>query len=113
VTAQPAADAAKVVPVNPADLAGQLRSASQQLSRSLSTRRDGDVWMEYLAPDRISQWMASGNSAELHELLTHYDGVVGNPQLSSIAAARGFATTRSLLRQYVSQHAESAEPLVD
>jgi hypothetical protein len=101
VTAQPSVDAAQVVPVNPADLVGQLRSACQQLSRSLSTRQDGDVWMDYLAPDEISQWIASGNSAALRELLTHYDGVVGNPQLRSIAAVGGFATTRSLLRQYV------------
>jgi hypothetical protein len=94
------------VPVNAADLVGQLRSASQQLSHSLSKSQNGDGWMEYLRPHEIDRLVASGESAKLRELLTHYDGVVGNPKLKSIMATSGFAATRSLLRQYVSQVAQ-------
>ncbi len=99
-------------PVHPANLAGRLRLACQQLSHSLSIRPDGEAWLAYLAPHQINELLASGNSAGLRELLTHYDGVVGNPQLQSIVAANGFGTTRSLLRQYVSQTTGLAEPFV-
>ena len=102
--------AAQAVAVDPADLASQLRSASEELSRSLLARRDGDAWMAYLAPHRIIELTTSGNSAELRELLTHYDGVVGNPQMGSVAAASGFVATRNLLRQYVSQSTEVIQP---
>jgi len=112
-TAYADVDGARLAPVNPADLAGQLRSTSQQLSRSLSARQGGDAWIEYLAPHQINPLIAAGNSAELRELLTHYDGVVGNPKLRSIAEARGFGATRILLMQYVSQSAASAKPLID
>ena len=113
VIPQAAGAATHAVPVDPADLAGQLRSACQQLSHSLSSRPGGEPWMTYLAPHQIDQLIATGNTAELRELLTRYDGVVGNPQLRSIEAASGFATTRNLLRQYVSQGTQRTDPLVD
>jgi hypothetical protein len=106
-------DSTQRVQVNPADLAEQLRSASRRLSQNLSVRKNGHTWMEYLAPDRISLLIATGNTAELRELLTHYDGVVGNPQLRIVAEAHGFGATRILLKQYVSQSAASAKPLID
>ncbi len=106
-------DATQLVPANPGDLAGQLRSAAQQLMRTLSLGQNGDAWMTYLEPHQISQLVASGNSAALRELLTRYDGVAGNPERKGVVAASGFSETRSLLRQYVSQPTELNEPLVN
>lgn len=80
--------------------AEQLRLACAQLSRSLAARDDGEVWLEFLAPERIGTWIENGDTEALQELLTHYDGVVGNPEYRSVSSARGFASTRSLLRQY-------------
>jgi hypothetical protein len=112
-TAQADANAGQVVPVNPADLAGQLRSAAQQLTRTLSTGQNGAAWMAYLEPHQISQLIASGNSAALRELLTRYDGVYGNPQRRVIVAANGFGVTRRLLRQYVNQPMDLNKPIVE
>jgi hypothetical protein len=94
----------KSAPVTQGDrssAAAQLRSACEQLSRSLAARADGEMWLEFLAPERIQSWIDEGDTEALAELLTHYDGVVGNPEYRSISSAKGFATTRSLLRQYV------------
>jgi hypothetical protein len=108
---EPANGAAPSVAADPSDPARQLQSAAQQLVRGLSTRQDADVWMVYLAPDKIDQLIATGNVSELRELLSHYDGVVGNPQLRAIATTSGFAATRNLLDQYLSQLAEPTPPL--
>jgi hypothetical protein len=99
--------------MGPPELALQLRSATQQLSQSLTARQDGDAWMHYLAPHRVDALIQSGNSAELRELLTHYEGVLGNPQLRHITALNGFTATITLLRQYVGHSMELAEPLSD
>ena len=102
-----------IVAANPTDLAGQLRSAAQELMRTLAAGQNGGAWMAYLEPHQISQLIDSGDSAALRELLTRYDGLIGNPQRKVIVAASGFAATRSLLRQYVSQPMELNEPFVE
>ncbi len=91
------------VPLAEADLAERLRLSSGQLALSLSAHPNGDGWKSYLTPDQISHWIAGGNLTQLRELLTHYDGVVANPQLTAVAAVSGFEATRRLLREYVSQ----------
>lgn len=57
--------------------------------------------------------IATGNAPGLRELLTRYDGVVGNPELRQIETADGFAATRGLLRQYVGEPIELTEPIID
>ena len=98
---------------SPTDLEGQLRSASQQLTRSLATLQYPDAWIDYLAPHRISRLMATGNSDELRQLLTNYDGVIGDPKMRSIEATDGFRSTRILLSQYLRQRVEAAKPTLD
>lgn len=100
-------------PVGAGDPVGQLRAESETLAHSLATLPGGAPWREYLAPHRISQLIATGDLDQLRELLTRYDGVLGNPQLRSIEASHGFAATRILLRQFTSQPSESTEPPAD
>lgn len=85
---------------NPTDLVIQLKIASETLSRSLSAQQHGDAWLNYLGPQRISQYVAVGNLAAVAELIRRYDGVVANPELQSIMAVDGFAATRQLLHRY-------------
>jgi hypothetical protein len=103
---------AEVAPVYPNDFAGQLKAASQQLTRSLSAQKHGNDWIKYLAPHRIRLLIAVDDTAELRELLAHYDGVIGNPQLRSVAESDGFAATHILLYQYLNRGSESAQPLL-
>ena len=91
----------QVTPADRSSFSAQLRSACEQLSRSLSAREDGQAWLEFLAPDRIGKWVEEGNTEALQEVLTHYDGVVGNPEYRSISSASGFASTRGLLRRHL------------
>ncbi len=81
----------------------RLRASALQLKRSLSLRRDdSEVWINYLAPDRIVQTIDSGTApGSLSDLLLNYEGVIGNPSLSSICAASGFNETHGLLRAFV------------
>lgn len=96
-------------PVGAEDLPDQLRAACDKLSMSLLTLNGGAPWQEYLAPHQISELVAQGDSDRLHELLSRYDSVLGNPQLRSLEAAPGFSITRILLRQYLSQTGKEAE----
>jgi hypothetical protein len=86
-------------------------SAAQQLANSLAQREDGDAWLEFLAPDRVSQLIKTGNAAELSELLSHYDGIANNPEMKSIVQAPGFDETRSLLRRSVGEPEALPSPL--
>ncbi len=99
---------------DPILLAEQLRAAALQLGESLNRRRDdGDVWLKYLGPGQIVDAVDRRvDPQSLKSLLANYDGVVGNGQLGSIRAARGFSETRALLRQYIQQGAAPtvAEP---
>jgi hypothetical protein len=88
-------------------LSEQLRAAAQQLSSSLAQRRDdADVWLDYLAPQRIVETIdRGGDPASLQELLRNYDGVVGSGSLGSIRASSGFSQTHELLQQFVASAA--------
>jgi hypothetical protein len=80
----------------------RLRDAAERLARTLSLREDGDVWLNYLGPQRIIENVDYSWSPEtVHDLIINYDGVVTNGRLGSIQYARGFAETRDLLRQYL------------
>ena len=88
----------------------RLRAAAETLARTLSLREDGDVWLNYLGPQRIIENVDYGRPAsELQDLIINYDGVVSNGMLASIQYARGFATSRDLLRQYLGAQALSDE----
>ena len=75
----------------------QLRKATEQLARGLAVSEYGEAWLEYLGPRQLPALIARGKTAELQELMTHYDGVVANPELQYITATSGFAETRYLL----------------
>ena len=80
----------------------RLRDAAERLARTLSVREDGDVWLNYLGPQRIIENVDySWPSEAVQDLIINYDGVVSNGRLGSIQFARGFAETRDLLRQYL------------
>ncbi len=88
-------------PANLSDLQSQLYDAATRLTRSISARRDGEPWMNYLAPHRIVAALERGETTGLNELVVHYNGVVANPKLAFVANLDGFAATRSLLPQYL------------
>ena len=90
---------------------GPSSSAPERLTRSLSSMKDGEAWIEFLAPDRVIRMIEQGNADELSELLSHYDGITNNPQFKSIVSAPGFLGTRQMLRQHVAP-AASAGPSV-
>ncbi len=101
-------------------LGEQLRDAAQRLAMSLSSRRDdADVWLDYLGPQRIIETIDQGESPErLSDLLINYQGVVGNPNLSSISRAPGFSLTLELLGPFVAsgsvgRESPSSEPAAD
>ena len=88
----------------------RLRAAAETLARTLSLREDGDVWLNYLGLQRIIENVDYGRPAsELRDLIIKYEGVVTNGMLPSIQYARGFATSRDLLRQYIGAQALSNE----
>ena len=94
-------------PIDPVRLKDDLRIAAEQLRQSLALRRDdSDVWLDYLQPgaiiDALNDADASQHPGEIfRELVGHYDGVAGNPDLRSVASAQGFDRTRRLLRIWV------------
>lgn len=89
--------------VVPQSATGNLGKATDQLARGLEVSEYGEAWLEYLAPRQLSSLIAQGKTVELQELLTHYDGVVANPELRYITATPGFAETRERLRRYLGQ----------
>ncbi len=92
---------ASTVRVDSARLISQLRKATEQLTQGLTASEYGEAWLEYLGPDQLPALIAQGKMTELQELMTHYDGVVANPELQYIMATSGFAETRYLLRHYL------------
>ena len=89
------------------DPTDQLRRAATRLAGRLALRRDdGDVWLEYLGPQRIIETIDQGGSmASLADLLVNFNAVV-NSGNRSIVNADGFRTTHALLGQLVN----SADP---
>jgi hypothetical protein len=90
-------------PAAPGSVREALLASAEQLKRSLSARRDdGDVWLNYLQPDRVIETIRRGESGDsLRPLLRNYDGVAANAGLSSISGARGFRETHQWLRALV------------
>lgn len=95
--------------INDTAVPGRLRGSALQLKRSLSLRRDdSDVWLQYLAPDRIVQAIdSSAEPSSLSDLLLNYEGVLGNASLRSISNSSGFGETLHLLRAFVKMPADS------
>jgi len=92
----------------------RLRSAAEKLARTLSLREDGDVWLNYLGPQRIIENVDYGRPAfELQDLVINYDGVVSNGTLRSIQYARGFSESRDLLRQYLNTESSGEQSSVE
>jgi hypothetical protein len=91
-----------------------LRPAANRLINSLSRKRDGELWMKQLQPDRIVQAIDRAEfPGALTDLVEYYDGVAHNPRLVLIAQSDGFKDTHRLLSQYVqlqSRFATSAYP---
>nr|WP_161501446.1 hypothetical protein [Rhodopirellula sp. SM50] len=76
-----------------------LRQAAETLYRTLAARPDdGEVWLEYLQPERIIAATESGRlSASMNELHSRFLGVTKNPDLVVMTRVNGFQRTLQLL----------------
>ncbi len=76
-----------------------LRQAAETLYRTLAARPDdGDVWLQYLQPERIIAATESGQlSASMIELHSRFLGVTKNPDLVVMTRINGFQRTLQLL----------------
>jgi hypothetical protein len=90
----------------PGDTIDALHDAATRLRRSLSRRADdADIWLDYLGVDRIIASIDDGQPDEsLRDVLQNYDGVIANPELRTIVATDGFASTRRWLRQWIGEN---------
>ncbi|QDT06677.1 hypothetical protein K227x_50930 [Rubripirellula lacrimiformis] len=102
------------LPMDPAVLTRQLRSAAERLSLAISRRSDdADIWMNFLGPDVIIETIdRDGNPQDLEKLLMNYEGLSGNAQLSGMWLTDGFRQTHSLLRQWVESAVMTDDPAV-
>lgn len=97
----------------------RLRSAALALKESISQRKDdGDIWLDYLSPEKIVDTVDENQPPNrLREVLSNFEGVLGNTSLVSIQSARGFRETHQLLRQFVGDQdgpsAENATSIAD
>jgi len=66
---------------------GSLTEAAYRLAAALSSRSDGEIWLEYLQPERVAE---SSDPGELAELILRYRGVMSNPDLAWLADEDGF-----------------------
>lgn len=80
-----------------------LKDAAAVLQSHLADRQDdADVWLDYLAPQRIIDSIDAGESPEsLFDVYANYEGVVGNSDLGWIWNTPGFRETHRLLAEYV------------
>ena len=60
-------------------------------------------------PRQIPALISERKTDELQELLSHYDGVVANPELKYISVTPGFAETRDLLRSVLGRSIDQME----
>lgn len=90
-----------------------LRGAAEMLMDGISRRRDdADVWMDYLAPDKIIASLDANDSPDsLRGLLRNYEGVSANASLTSIRITRGFRETLQGLRRHVPAGYSDSETL--
>ncbi|MCO8124696.1 hypothetical protein NHH03_23355 [Stieleria sp. TO1_6] len=89
------------------DRTARLQLASDRLARSLADRADGDAWLQFLAPGDVPGLVERQDWNGLSDLLSHYNGITNNPDLTSIVTAAGFAETRVLMEQLVRRHTDS------
>ena len=75
----------------------------KQLARGLAVSEYGEAWLEYLGPRQLPSLVARGKNKELQELMSHYDGVVANPELQYITATPGFTEAKKLLENYLAR----------
>jgi hypothetical protein len=79
-----------------------LSFAAETLRRTLASRRDGDVWLDYLQPETIIMAADSGwPTPELNNLRTRFDGVTMNRELAAITRLPGFPQTQRLLAAWL------------
>lgn len=88
------------LPIHPGT--GSLSEAAYRLAAALSARPDGEVWLDYLQPERIAR---SADPGELAELSPRYQGVMANPDLAWLAKEDGF---REILGQLSGMSQEPA-----
>ena len=81
----------------------QWAKVTEQLARGLAVSEYGEAWLEYLGPRQLPSLVARGKNKELQELMSHYDGVVANPELQYITATPGFTETKKLLENYLAR----------
>lgn len=81
----------------------QLSDSAQTLGRQLLGRADdADVWIDYLAPEKVAAAALAGTlTAEVAALANNYEGVAANPALGSIVRTPGFQATRLGLISWV------------
>ncbi|QDV82415.1 hypothetical protein [Stieleria magnilauensis] len=81
----------------------ELRQAAETLYRTLAARPDdGEVWLEYLQPERIIAATESGQlSASMSELHSRFLGVTKNPDLVVMTRINGFQRTLQLLGMWI------------
>jgi len=83
-------------------VAVSLRAAANRLTRGLTRKADGHIWIRHLQPQQIIDAIDRGDDpASLADLLVNYHGVADSPRLVLIAEAEGFKDVRRLLAQYV------------
>ncbi|MCA9139091.1 MAG: hypothetical protein KDB00_20100 [Planctomycetales bacterium] len=80
-----------------------LRRSAESLRESLQRRSDdADVWLDYLQPDTIIADVVEGRPSDsISILLTRYDGVTQNPDLSPISRLPGFNQIRQQLAMWL------------
>ncbi len=93
---------------NAGDVGQSLYAAASRLERSLARRGDdSEVWLDYLAPNKIVSMLHDGAKREAFgDILKNFDGVAANSDLASITSVDGFAETRQLLREFVGEPPE-------
>lgn len=67
-----------------------------RLADALAQREEGEVWLDYLQPERLA---TTDNPAELDELALRYQGVMANPDLAWLRGVDGFSETVAWLSQ--------------
>lgn len=85
-------------------------SAPQQLAASLASMQGGEVWVDYLQPQRVATALEQGDRATLSQLALNYIGVSQNPSLSNVSSLPGFAKTSRMLQPYANIQ-DSAAPV--
>ncbi|QEF99044.1 hypothetical protein Mal15_31030 [Stieleria maiorica] len=92
-----------------------LRDAAKRLYQALARRPDdGDVWLEYLQPDRIVAAADSGQlSPSIQELYTRFQGVTMNPDLVVMTRIDGFRQTFQLLGAWIEDANDSPQAAQD